>query len=161
MAQLRYLLNTNILSEPIAVRPNPFVLDRIKAKGASLAISSVTWQKVLYGMFLLPAGKRRHRIEDYLFRRILPALPIVGFEERAAQWQAEQRARLRQAGRSPSYPDSQIAAIAAVNDLVLVTRNVVDFTDFQDLQIENWFEEYTGGPGDYMIHGRDLHDRDP
>ena len=47
-------------------------------------ISSVTWQEVLYGMFLLPAGKRRHRIEDYLFRRILPALLIVGFEERAA-----------------------------------------------------------------------------
>jgi len=140
MARVRYLLDTNVLSEPVVAQPNPFVLDRIKAYGASLAISSVTWQEVLYGMFLLPAGKRRDRIEDYLFRRIRPALPIVGFEERAARWQAEQRARLRQVGRSPSYPDSQIAAIAAVNELVLVTRNVEDFADFRGLQIENWFE---------------------
>jgi len=149
---VRYLLDTNILSEPSAARPNPFVLERIKAEGTSLAISSVTWQEVLYGMFLLPADKRRRQIEDYLFRRIRPVLPIIDFGKRATQWQAEQRARLRPAGRSPSYPDSQIAAIAAVSDLVLVTRNVTDFADFQGLQIENWFEEYTSDPGSYMIH---------
>ena len=148
MAPVRYLLDTNILSEPVVARPNPFVLDKIKANGTSLAISSVTWQEVLYGMFLLPAGKRRDQIEDYLFRRIRPALPIIGFEEGAAQWQAEQRAGLRQVGRSPSYPDSQIAAIAAVNEMVLVTRNVEDFADFQGLQIENWFEEHAGDSND-------------
>jgi tRNA(fMet)-specific endonuclease VapC len=145
MARVRYLLDTNVLSEPVVARPNPFVLDRIKAKGTSLAISAITWQEVLYGMLLLPAGKRRDQIEDYLFRRIRPALPIIGFEERAARWQAEQRASLRQAGKSPSYADSQIAAIAAVNGLVLVTRNVDDFTDFQGLQIENWFDDQEGG----------------
>ena len=143
MARVRYLLDTNVLSEPVVARPNPFVLDRIKASGTSLAISSVTWQEILYGMCLLPAGKRRDQIEDYLFRRIRPALPIIGFEEHAARWQAEQRASLRQAGKSPSYPDSQIAAIAAVNELVLVTRNVDDFADFQGLLIENWFEDRT------------------
>ena len=148
MARVRYLLDTNIVSEPVVARPSPLVLDRIKANGASLAISSVTWQEVLYGMFLLPAGKRRDQIEDYLFRRIRPALPIIGFEERAAQWQAEQRACLRQVGRPPAYPDSQIAAIAAVNELVLVTRNIGDFADFQGIQIENWFEENPGGRED-------------
>ncbi len=140
MARVRYLLDTNIVSEPVVARPSPAVLDRIKGNVASLAISSVTWQEVLYGMFLLPAGKRRDQIEDYLFRRIRPALPIIGFEERAARWQAEQRASLRQVGKSPSYADSQIAGIAVANDLVLVTRNVDDFADFERLQIENWFE---------------------
>jgi len=144
MARVRYLLDTNVLSEPVVARPNPFVLERIKAKGTSLAISAITWQEVLYGMLLLPAGKRRDQIEDYLFRRIRPALPIIGFEERAARWQAEQRASLRQVGKSPSYPDSQIAAIAAVNELVLVTRNVEDFADFHGLQIENWFDDQKG-----------------
>lgn len=144
MAGVRYLLDTNVLSEPVVARPNPFVLNRIKAHGTSLAISSITWQEVLYGMLLLPAGKRRDQIEDYLFRRIRPALPIIGFEERAARWQAEQRASLRQAGKSPSYADSQVAAIAAVNELVLVTRNADDFADFQGLQIENWFDDLEG-----------------
>ena len=148
MARVRYLLDTNILSEPVVARPNAFVLEQIRANGTSLAIASVTWQEILYGMFLLPAGKRRDQIEDYLYRRIRPAVPIISFEERAAQWQAEQRACLRQAGKPPSYPDSQIAAIAAVNDLVLVTRNIGDFADFQGLQTENWFEEPVSNSSD-------------
>jgi tRNA(fMet)-specific endonuclease VapC len=139
MARIKYLLDTNILSEPVVARPNPNVLERIKANCRSLAISSVTWQEALYGMLLLPAGRRREQIEDYLFRRIRPSLPIVGFEEHAAHWQAEQRARLRRRGKSPAYSDSQIAAIAAVNDLVLVTRNVQDFQDFLGLEVVNWF----------------------
>ena len=138
---MRYLLDTDILSEPVVARPNPAVLERIKANRRLLAISSVTWQEAVYGMLLLPAGRRREQVEDYLFRRIRPSLPILGFEERAAQWQAEQRARLRQMGRTASHPDAQIAAIAAVNDLVLVTRNVPDFADFIGLRIENWFVE--------------------
>ena len=73
MAGMRYLLDTNILSEPVAARPNPFVMEKIKANGTSLALASVTWQELLYGMYLLPAGKRRDRIQDYVFRRILPA----------------------------------------------------------------------------------------
>jgi len=42
-------------------------------------------------------------------------------------------------GQTPPYVDGQIAAIAAVNQLVLVTRNITDFENFQDLQLENWF----------------------
>lgn len=139
MARVSYLLDTNILCEPVVARPNVSVMGKLEANDGSLAISAVTWQEVLYGMHLLPAGKRRDQVQDYLFRRIRPTLPIIGFDENAAQWQAEQRARLRQVGRMPSYPDSQIAAIAAVNDLVLVTRNVDDFAAFQGLRMENWF----------------------
>jgi tRNA(fMet)-specific endonuclease VapC len=43
-------------------------------------------------------------------------------------------------GRTPSYVDSQIAAIARVHNLILVTRNTDDFADFVDLTVENWFE---------------------
>jgi tRNA(fMet)-specific endonuclease VapC len=45
-----------------------------------------------------------------------------------------------QAGQTPAYCDGQIAAIAAVNNLTLVTRNINDFQHFQDLKLENWFE---------------------
>ena len=137
---MRYLLDTNILSEPIASRPHAGVLEKIRANGGALALSAVTWQEMLYGMWLLPAGKRREQIEDYLRRRVHPALPILPFDQRAAQWQAEQRVRLRQAGLSPAYPDTQIAAISAVNGLILVTRNRADFTHLTGLVIENWFE---------------------
>jgi tRNA(fMet)-specific endonuclease VapC len=35
--------------------------------------------------------------------------------------------------------DGQIAAIAATNDVTLVTRNAGDFDDFTNLRVENWF----------------------
>jgi tRNA(fMet)-specific endonuclease VapC len=85
MAGMRYLLDTNILSEPVAARPNPFVMEKLKTHGASLALAAVSWQEMLYGMYLLPAGKRRAQIKDYLFHRILSALPIIAFDESAAQ----------------------------------------------------------------------------
>lgn len=140
MARISYLLDTNILSEPLVARPNPRVLEKLQAHSRALAIAAITWQELLYGLFLLPPGKHRQQIEDYLFQRIRPTLPIIALDEPAARWQAEQRARLRQSGRTSSYPDSEIAAIAAVNDCILVTRNLSDFEAFQGLRLENWFE---------------------
>ena len=40
----------------------------------------------------------------------------------------------------PVYADTQIAAIAAVNGLILVTRNAADFAQFDSLMVENWFD---------------------
>jgi tRNA(fMet)-specific endonuclease VapC len=42
-------------------------------------------------------------------------------------------------GRVPPFVDGQIAAIAAVNGLTLVTRNVRDFRRFAGLPVVNWF----------------------
>ena len=38
----------------------------------------------------------------------------------------------------PDRAIGQIAAIARVNGLVLVTRNVSDFSSFVDLEVEKW-----------------------
>jgi tRNA(fMet)-specific endonuclease VapC len=42
------------------------------------------------------------------------------------------------AGRPAVFVDGQIAAIAAVNGLILVTANTRDFRRFRDLSIEDW-----------------------
>ena len=89
MARVSYLLDTNIISEPLATKPNDGVLERIKVHGTDLAITSITWQELLYGMLLLPAGRRREQIEDYLLHRVRPSLPILSFDATAARWQAE------------------------------------------------------------------------
>lgn len=34
---------------------------------------------------------------------------------------------------------ASVASIAFCNDLILVTNNMADFQDFEDLIIENWF----------------------
>lgn len=55
---------------------------------------------------------------------------------------AEERARLSKTGLTPSFADGQIAAVAAVNDLTLVT-DVADFENFDGLRIERWHQPST------------------
>ena len=63
---------------------------------------------------------------------------ILPYDDRAAEWHAKERARLSVKGSTPSFVDGQIAAIAQVNGLILVTRNIDDFKPFDGLKIENW-----------------------
>ena len=69
---------------------------------------------------------------------VAPSLPVLPYGTRAASWHASERARLTTIGKTPSFVDGQIAAIAAVNDLTLVTANVSDYANFEGLRIENW-----------------------
>jgi tRNA(fMet)-specific endonuclease VapC len=135
----RYLIDTNILSEPLKPQPNPTVMEKMQLYSEEIAIASVTWHEILFGCYRLSPSKRRTIIEEYLKESVLPNLPILEYDTKAADWHASERARLIAIGQPPAFADGQIAAIAAVNDLILVTRNVSDFTNFQNLRIENWF----------------------
>jgi predicted nucleic acid-binding protein len=44
-------------------------------------------------------------------------------------------------GQRPPFADSQIAAIAATQKLVLVTRNTADFAPFEGLEVRNWVSQ--------------------
>ena len=41
----------------------------------------------------------------------------------------------------PSFVDGRIAAVAWVNDMILVTRDAGEFKSFQDLRILNWHKD--------------------
>lgn len=56
MARLSYLLDTNIVSEPVAKKPNPGVMRKLEAHGSTVALASVTWQELLFGMMILEPG---------------------------------------------------------------------------------------------------------
>lgn len=69
---------------------------------------------------------------------ILSSFPVLAYDEAAAHWHGRERARLDGLGRPAPYVDGQIAAIAQVSNLILVTVNVKDFARFKDLKVENW-----------------------
>ena len=96
------------------------------------------WHELRYGAVRLSVSRKRRAIEAYLEEAVRSALPILPYDEEAAGWHARERARLAKRGRPPSGADGQIAAIARVNDLVLVTANLKDFRRFQGLKVENW-----------------------
>jgi len=133
-----YLLDTNALSEPLRQSPNSNLLEHIREYEGRIAIASIVWHELLFGCRRLPESKRREVIERYLFDVVLPTIPILTYDVRAAQWHAGERARLTRLGQPPSFADGQIAAIAAVNDLILVTANTADFFRFDGLSVENW-----------------------
>jgi tRNA(fMet)-specific endonuclease VapC len=71
---------------------------------------------------------------------IAAALPLLAYDVAAAEWHGRERARLSKAGLTPSFADGQIAAVAAVNDLTLVTDNVRNFEHFDGLRVERWHQ---------------------
>lgn len=135
---LRYLLDTNIASAPVAKKPNQHVMRRLARHGALCAIAAPVWHELTYGCRRLPAGKRRIALDAYLEDVVRRSFPILPYDDAAATWHGRERARLEKIGRPAPYVDGQIAAIARVQGLVLVTANTQDFSHFTGLKIQDW-----------------------
>jgi tRNA(fMet)-specific endonuclease VapC len=136
---LRYLLDTNTISEPARPSPNRRVLGRLHRHELEIAIAAPVWHELLFGLRRLPPSAKRSRIEGYLFGTVLD-LPILPYDAAAAEWHAAERARLEAQGRTIAFFDGQIAAIASVHDCIVVTANVDHFEAFEGIRIENWME---------------------
>lgn len=135
---LRFLLDTSVVSAPVAKRPPADVIKRLEGHGHESAIAAPVWHELTYGCSCLPAGKRRDAIDTYLQDVVKASFPILPYDEAAAHWHGRERARLEALGRTVPFIDGQIASIAQVNGLTLVTFNVKDFARFKDLSTTNW-----------------------
>lgn len=135
---LRYLLDTNVISEPLRPAPHPKVLEKLRLNENYLAISAVTWHELWFGCLRLPESARRKAIETYLLKVVAPTMPILAYGEGAAAWHAAERARLAAQGQTPPFADGQIAAIAHQHELTLVTYNTVDYQGFQEINLDDW-----------------------
>ncbi len=135
---IRYLLDTNVLSEAIKSHPNERTLEHLSEHDGELATCSVVGHELSFGAARLAASKKRRAIETYLEEAVRGILPILPYDQEAATWHAQERARLSKRGRPPSAADGQITAIASVNELTVVTANVKDFRRFKDLVVEDW-----------------------
>lgn len=135
---LKYLLDTNVVSEPLRPRPSPGVLARLRRHEGETAIGSIVWHELQFGCARLPRSRRREAVERYLADVVWPCFPVLEYGHAAADWHARERARLEGAGRPAPFVDGQIAAIAFVNDLVLVTADTSHFRRFKGLRVERW-----------------------
>ena len=140
---IRYLLDTNIISEPARPEPHAAVVNRLDAHSGEVALPAPTWHELVYGVRRMPDGKRRQYLADYFAEVVRPSMPIIPYDHDSAHWHGEARADLEAQGRTQPFVDGQIAAVAATRSLILVTRNTSDFEAYEaltgDLHIENWF----------------------
>jgi tRNA(fMet)-specific endonuclease VapC len=111
-----------------------------RAKNGLTSIAAVIWHELLTGVSLLPASKRRTAFANFLQEQVMSIMPVLAYDQAAAEGHAQERARLTQMGLTPSLSDGQTAAVAAINNLILVTRNTADFAHFAGLRLENWFQ---------------------
>jgi tRNA(fMet)-specific endonuclease VapC len=131
------LLDTSIVSEPNKTRANAATLERLMRHGGTSAICAPVWTEILFGCERMPRGRRRAEVEDYLTRVVRHMYPILPYDEAAATFHATERVRLERRGKTPPFIDGQIASIAAVRGLTVVTANVEDFKAF-DVRVEAW-----------------------
>jgi predicted nucleic acid-binding protein len=137
------VLDTNVLSEALRPVPEPSVLAWLANQPrASLFTTAVTRGEILYGIRVLPDGKRRRGLWDAA-KNIFDedfAGHVLSFDSEAADMYGEISASRRTAGKPISQFDAMIVAMARSRGASLATRNVKDFDDCGTDVINPWTE---------------------
>ena len=124
---MRFLLDTNVLSEASKPRPDPRVETWIRTQPPEdLAISAMSMGEIWAGIYPLGYGHRRTMLAQWLWtvlprrfaNRILPVDAAVALE-----W-GRLTARAKRTGRKISVEDTLLVATALARKLTIVTRNV-------------------------------------
>ena len=127
---MAYLIDTCVVSEPTRKVPNGAVVNLLNALTPRDAyVSSVTLGEIWKGIQLLAASKKRTDIEEWFKSDLLIKFDgrVLPFDQRASRHWGELAAKMIRAGKTMGILDSQIASIAMVNDLTVITRNESDF----------------------------------
>jgi toxin FitB len=135
------VLDTNVLSEALRPTPSRNVLDWLRSQpDSALFTTAIAEAELLYGIAILPQGKRRRSLEAAVERIFVDYLPgrILPFDRAAAREYADIAATRRRAGRPMSEPDARIAAIARSRGAELATRNSSDFSGCELEVINPW-----------------------
>lgn len=135
---LIFLLDTSVVSELARQHPDAQVEALVVDRQGDCALTAPTVEELCFGVARLPPSTRRDLLETWL-DGILTSFTLLPYDHLAATWLGRERARLSALGLPAPRADGEIAAVAQVNGLTLVTRNQADFANFADLKVENWF----------------------
>ena len=107
------------------------------------AISATSFQELVYGAEKMADGKRKNSIANFVenLRNNIEIIPYDGF---AAEICGQLSGQCAKEGNPHPYCDTQIAATAIANGMILVTHNTSDFEEAAErsfLRVEDWFQE--------------------
>lgn len=134
------ILDTNVLSKALRPQPSMKVLAWLASQPtAALFTTTITRGEVLYGVRLLPKGRRRDALQKAvtaIFDEDF-ANPL-SFDGNAADDYADIAATRKTRGMPISQFDAMIAAITRSRGATLATRNVRDFAHCGIEIIDPW-----------------------
>jgi tRNA(fMet)-specific endonuclease VapC len=137
---MNYLLDTNAVigllkNRPVSLRNR---LERVMARGASVAISTLILYELWYGV----AQSERRRENTERLRLFLSGnIAVVPFSEEDAIAAGDLRASLEATGTPIRPYDILIATQAVRLGATLVTSNVTEFARVHGLRWQNWAAE--------------------
>ena len=133
MAALRYLLDTNVVSQLVR-HPGGKVARRIAAlEPGSVAVSVIVAAELRYGAYRRGSTRLMEQLEV-----LLSVIDVLPLEVPADQHYGEIRSNLERSGKPIGRNDLLIAAHARALGVTLVTNNVGEFRRVPDLAVEDW-----------------------
>jgi tRNA(fMet)-specific endonuclease VapC len=138
---VKYLLDTNVILELIARRPNRQVVQWIDALDAnSVYLSVITIGELRKGIEKLADSRRKDNLSSWLNDDLLVRFEgrVLAIDIDAMLIWGELTGRLERTGRPLPAIDSLIAALAIRHGCSLVTRNEDDFKDAGITVLNPW-----------------------
>ena len=137
---MAFLLDTNVVSETITLRPERSVLDWIEAQiPTDLFLAAQTIGELVRGARKVREPARRERFERWIEQDLAAQFDgrVLPFDGRTAAVWGRLMGDGDRAG-PPAAADAQIAAVAIHHELTLVTRNEKDFERFEIHLLNPW-----------------------
>jgi len=129
---MKYLLDTNICIH--FFRGDYNLIDKIENVGLeNCAISEITLAELVFGAENSKYPKKNYQLINTLSEHVA-ILPILD----AIREYGKQKVRLRKQGKMISDFDLLIGTTALINDLIMVTENLKEFTRIENIELENW-----------------------
>ena len=132
---LRYLLDTNILSDLIRYPQGPVSEHLAKVGENTICTSIIVAAELRFGAAKSESKKLADRVD-----LILSAIQIVPLETTADREYGKLRNYLARKGTPIGPNDMLIAAHALETGLTLVTVNLKEFARVPGLNVENWLD---------------------
>lgn len=138
---MAYLLDTNVISETVKVRPHPSLIEWLASTPLSdLYLSVVTFGEVEYEVEQLTDPAKRLHLRAWVNGMLLPdyggrILPVT--QGVMVEWAQLVLRSGKTPGQLPKM-DSLLAATALHHKLTLVTRNTTDFETFGVSLLNPW-----------------------
>ena len=152
-----WLLDTNVVSELRRPKPNLDVAHFVAGQsGNELYVTEVTFAEIVFGIEELSDPAKRADLQSWLDNMLRPLFAgrvLAITEDVIVRWKTmivEGRKRRHTFGQ----PDLFIAAIAALQDLVVVTRDIDEFVEARVPVFDPWAHKF-------YRHGRETRMRPP
>ncbi len=139
---MKYLLDTMVISEPAKPRPNAGVIAWLEAQDTwDFAVSVLTFGEIQRGVDRMPDGRRRLQLQTWLSSELRDRFAdnVLGVDLDVALAWGTLTTESERLGRPLHVIDGLLLATAKVHGLVVVTRNVTDFSQ-RGVPVHNPFD---------------------